>query len=483
MRRRERKKKKTNKKIMKLIQRQLEPFSGKIPAIILIAIALLRLATPCWADFESSQYGSFKTIEAQTPMKEVIASAQIDSEIYFSTRKNFPGIRIIDHNNAEVSYHIEKAIDTQTRTIEEICRSEIKSLRELPDNKIEIIIQLKYDEPPADGLTLISPQKNFERKVSVFGSENGDYWVEIVAGALVFDYSRYMDVDNRKIELPKNKFRLFRLEVDDVIDEKASPLRRLWLNLNDKAELEHIEQFSVYNRTFRIDRINLWRKNTRQQFKNDVKKKYPVADFSVSENEKEKQTIIELSTLGEPLTAIGIITPDRNFNRRAHIEVKRIQYGNEVWVKIGHATLSKIDFQGYRKNTDFIEFPEHREEVYRLIINNQDNPPLQISELEAMGNVYEILYLNKAENQYRLFYGSETAEEPHYDFAKVLDSMRETMQTSPVSLSMEIKNPEYNAGAGWKGFQILENKWFLILITAALVVGLGWILISTGRKI
>ena len=185
-------------------------------------------------------------------MNEVIASTQLDSQIYSSTRNNFPEIRIIGNNNDEVPYHIEKAIETQSRTVEEISQSEIKSLRELPDNKIEIIIQLKYDEPSADGLTLISPQKNFERKVSVFGSENGDYWVEIISGALVFDYSRYMDVDNQKIDLPKNKFRQFRLEVEDVIDEKASPLRRLWLNLNDNAELEHIEQFSVYNRTFRI---------------------------------------------------------------------------------------------------------------------------------------------------------------------------------------------------------------------------------------
>ena len=81
------------------------------------------------------------------------------------------------------------------------------------------------------------------------------------------------------------------------------------------------------------------------------------------------------------------------------------------------------------------------------------------------------------------FNGSKTAERPQYDFANVLNSLRESNQSASAHLTAEIINPEYNAGSDRKGFQFLENKWFLVLITATLVVTLGWILISTGRKI
>ena len=464
---------------MKILARLIKPFSGKLSAIILIV--LLRLSALCSGEFDPSQYKSFKNIEVLTPVNEVVASAQLDSEIYSSTRDNFPGVRIIDQKNTEVPYHIEKAITTQPLVIEKICRSEVKSLRELPDNKIEIIIQLKEDEPTADGLTLITPHKNFERRVSVFGSKNGEDWVEIVSRALVFDYFRYMDVDNRKIDLPENKFRQFRLEVEDIIDEKASPLRNLWLKLNDEIELEHVEQFSVYNRTFRIDRIDLWRKITRQQFEKEVKANYPVVGFKVTQDKDKKRTVITVTSQREPLTSLRIVTPDRNFHRRANVEVKRKQYGSEVWVDIGHETLSTI--QGIRQEKSSIKFPEHREEVYRLIINNQDNQPLQISGLEAEGNVYEILYLNNSENKYRLFYGSETAEKPQYDFANVLNSLRESNQSAPAHLSNELGNPDYDSDSDRRSFQIFENKWFLASITAFMVAVLGWILFSTGRKI
>ncbi len=467
--------------MMKILSRIFEKLTEKLPGIALAV--LLQSSLECLGDFEPFQYESFKKMEAQTPMKEAIAAAQLDSQIFSATRNNFPAIRIIDKDDVEVPYLIQKAIDTKTRIIEENCRSDVMSLRELPENKIEITIRLRENEPSADGLTLITPHKNFERRVSVFGSEDGEYWIEIVKGALVFDYSRYMDVDNRKIDLLKNKFRLFRLEVEDVVDEKASPFRNLWLKMSDEAELEHVEQFSVFNRTFRIDRIDLWRRNKRQQFKNEVKANYPVAKFTISEDEEKKQTIIEVATLREPLTSLGIATPDRNFHRRAHVEVKRAQYGSEDWVEIGHATLSKIDFQGFRKETIKVGFPENRADVYRLVINNQDNQPLEISGMAAEGNVYEILYLNKTENNYRLFYGSETAEGPRYDFASVLGSMGETNQPVPTSLSAEMSNPNFNADLDQKGFQFLENKWLLVLITAIMVAALSWILVSTGRKI
>ncbi len=51
---------------MKSLKRLLESLPGKILAIILISIALLRFSTPCWGDFELSQYEFFKNIEVQT---------------------------------------------------------------------------------------------------------------------------------------------------------------------------------------------------------------------------------------------------------------------------------------------------------------------------------------------------------------------------------------------------------------------------------
>ena len=66
---------------------------------------------------------------------------------------------------------------------------------------------------------------NYERRVRVFGSEDGMDWTPLVADGLVFDYSRYMDISNREIRLPKNNCRQFKISIAGIADARS---RRFW---------------------------------------------------------------------------------------------------------------------------------------------------------------------------------------------------------------------------------------------------------------
>ena len=50
--------------------------------------------------------------------------------------------------------------------------------------------------------------------MQVLGSRDGSDWHTLVENAVLFDYSRYMDVNNREISVPPNDDRHFRITIE-----------------------------------------------------------------------------------------------------------------------------------------------------------------------------------------------------------------------------------------------------------------------------
>src|SRR5207248_1203416 len=107
---------------------------------------------------------------------------------------------------------------------------------------------------------------------------------------LIFDYSRFMDVRNRDIILPANVFRRFKLEIEQVLDERESPFLELTRGARGGPKDERVEIARIERRPFRIDRINLWRTIEQESAPRPVQRSYPVEGFQVEEDAKEKAT-------------------------------------------------------------------------------------------------------------------------------------------------------------------------------------------------
>ena len=78
-------------------------------------------------------------------------------------------------------------------------------------------------------MTFSTPLKDFERRIAVSGETgNGDGWQPLTADALLFDYTRYMDVSNARVPLATNTSRRFRIVVEEVTDRTESPSMSLF---------------------------------------------------------------------------------------------------------------------------------------------------------------------------------------------------------------------------------------------------------------
>ena len=202
------------------------------------------------------------------------------------------------------------------------CDSDVVALHEHADS-IEVIVRLDANAPAADGLTILTPLTDFERRVDVYGSDDGVKWTPLATGGLVFDYSRYMNISNREVSLPKNRCRRLKVSVAGIADAKESPFLDLTRKCRNGREVERIEETWLERRPFRMDRIELWRQRQEKLGETERKVAYRVAQGRTEVDRAAKTTTVYVRTRREPLTELTLATSSRNFSRGAWCRRRR----------------------------------------------------------------------------------------------------------------------------------------------------------------
>jgi len=425
----------------------------------------------------------YKEIDRGDSAREEILAVHLDSDVYAGTQNGFVDLRVVDSLGEEVPYRLEQEIEIRGETVHAACPSRVVSLVENKDNSIEIVVARKDKAPTADGLVIDSPLKDYERQVTIYGSSDGGSWQRLVDSAVIFDYTRYMDIRNREIALPKNTDRRFRVVIEAVTGQKESTLRELTRQFRGDEQVGRTERTTVRRRPLRIDHIELWHNITRQRMEKDKKTDYPILDFTIKDDAGKKQTIVTVHTRREPLTAFTIQTTRSNFSRRAAVQVPVIRGVVTDWIEVGGATVSAVHYRGFAQEAMKIRFPEQRQTEYRIVIVNQDNPALAITGVAAEGNVYRAMFFAGQGATYQLFYDSELVEKPNYDTAALSVALGKGYQLVTRPLGPQIENPAFGASSGFQLIKLLDNRFFLGSVISLMVIFLAILLFRAGRHI
>jgi hypothetical protein len=172
-------------------------------------------------------------------------------------------------------------------------------------------------------------------------------------------------------------------------------------------------------------------------------------------------------------------TSDRNFSRHAVVEAMQVRSPHGR-LRVGEATLSRIDFKTLQRADLTIEFPETRSRSYRIVIDDRDSPPLTITGVRAEGNEYELVFLATPGNAYRLEYGRAVAAESH-DTAAISELLRASFQPTPVTLGERVL-VDQPAEPGDRVSKFLNNRLLIFGVIGLLVVVLGWGLFSAMKR-
>lgn len=420
---------------------------------------------------------------------EELVAVPLDTEVYARSGTNYPDLRIIHlATTQEVPYLLRRAQTKRSRKVQQVWSPEDLSVKPLDDGGLEIRFRsdLRRHPQPPQGIRFVSPLVNFEHHVRVEVSDDGIDWHTVFADGLIFDYSQFIDVRNLAIEpldIAGETPEFYRLTIANVTQEQQSQLLQLTRSLRDEEETSRTERVTINRQPFRIDRIELWIDEVRDDVPADRQATYPLTIDRVEQDAETKQTRVYLTSQREPLAEIVVETPERNFSRSARVEAPAEQGGQPTWHTLGTGTLSRIDFRSLHRESLSLAIPETRATRYRLTIDNQDNRPIELAEVSARGQVYEVVFLADADATYALQYGDPALSTPSYDHAAIDASLREGFTPLVATLGDEELVEAAPAPAQSFFVQLANNTWAMTAIIGVLVLVLAAALIRATRQL
>ncbi len=391
----------------------------------------------------------------------------LDEEAWAELDERTADLRLFDDAGTPVPYLLRRATDWRAQSVPTPVRARVADLKTLEANAIEILLELKENEPPADRLTIETPLKNFERRVSVQGKAADGDWESLVEDALVYDYARFMDVRQTEIALPRNRARRLRVAIADVTDEQRSALARMTRRRGAAGESVE-ESYDVTRRPFRIDRIALVAFRQAERAQAERRRVWPIAGFETKPDAKTGETVVEIAMNRVPVGELTLRVADDNFFRDATVEVPARSEGREVWRPVASGRLHRVRLGGQERESLTLSFSERRAERFRIRVRNNDNPPLTVEGAEAKGPVYEAVFVAEPDRNYRLHYGATGLRAPVYDMAAILSAAG--AKATPVVLEAGPRrdNPlwEGRTDASWVWLQ--SRTFFFAAVAAAL---------------
>lgn len=133
-------------------------------------------------------------------------------------------------------------------------------------------------------------------------------------------------------------------------------------------------------------------------------------------------------------------------------------------------TLSSLE-------TNSIQLPSTLTQKLRVIISNQDNQPLKISNVHTKGYLYSLTARFSTPATYFLVYGKTNANLPNYDISKTTNSIPDDITKLTFGKELDIDKKESKLGN-----PLFENQWWLWVILSCIILFLGYFTIQMMRK-
>ncbi len=415
--------------------------------------------------------------------QEELFAVPFDSDIYAATGDNFPDLRILSSDNQLIPFLIRHVRKSRTDKVVKSWIATNPALKPMESDGLEIRITLNKDDPSPLGVRFITPLKDFEQQVRIFATADGKEST-LVDEALIFDYSKFMDVRRTEIAIPSTTSREFRIVIDALTANQESQLLELTRSHRNDAEEGRTEKITIQRRPFRIDRIEFWTEQAEQTRKAELVLPWPVTDFSVTLDSKLKQTLVTFDTHRQPVTAIKVVSSSRNFSRRAAVQVETHSGVESNWSTISETKISQFRIRDFQEQHMTISLPETRAGKFRLVVENRDNPALTIDSVEILGHQHEVVFVGPSGKSVRLVYGADSAQAPELDTATLTTALAKGI--TPVAATLGIQTENTASAAASKSLNaknVLNNPLIVGSVIGVLVIVLGWGLFKASRKI
>jgi len=336
-------------------------------------------------------------------------SILLDEDIWVNLNKDKSNIRLFDDEKNEVPFVLK-----QKKTFKKIKKSipidsKLVHMSHPKDNSIDIIFKLKKVKD-IDSIEIKTKVQNFEKNISIYGSNSKENWA-LLKEDTIFDYSSIINHHKLKVKLPKSSYNYYKIKINNVIENSESPIISLSVEngISDKNIINYRK--TIYKKTFKVDHVIFYFSQSKLIPTSAVETEPKTPSWSAHIEENSHKTEVLIDSIGAPLQSITIDTKRKVFERPMTVQV--LKNNSKTW-----RTIRNLKMKTNKNNRFLISLNGASGKQFRLIINNEDNPPISITSLQLNRRRYHFVFSPNQETPLSIYYGGQTDHFPTYDIQK-----------------------------------------------------------------
>jgi len=359
-------------------------------------------------------------------------SITLPDDLYGKLANKLQDIRIYGFNEEEALFEVPYVF----KPIEKIVNASKIVFKRINDSKIETGYYFGFE---VSNLAVINEfdlefkERNFDWLIGLEGSQDQLNWLTIAENYRVLSIKNELtDYRFTKLKFPDSKYKFYRV----LVKVKTKPEL-----LSAKLGFDT----AVFS-NFRF-----------------IKYSY----LKLTEDKQNKLTIIHIDLKQAVPISFLKVNILANYDYYRPISIKYVTdsfKSNKSWVysfsDLVSGTLSSLE------NNEF-KFPSTITKTIQVIIDNQDNTPLKISEIEIKGIPYVLQVRFDQKGKYFLCYGNRNALKPSYDIEKFKENIPKNIKE--LELGDEIMTKHIHQKQTSPLFENIIWLWIIMAISIGVI--------------
>lgn len=420
-----------------------------------------------------------KVLTAADSLPSDVGVFALDDDVYRETAPDLADLRLFGPDGREVPYLARLATRTDTVTLRYPIELRTIDFKELPDNSITFIVRREQTDSIPDELEIVTPAANFEKSVSVYGSEDRLAWRALADQRPIFDYSRYLDVRNTTVPLKGAACTYYKVVIGNALEVKRSLFTQIVNETGNKRGVRY-ESFVQNAEPFRIEQTTFRAVKSAVRAANPLPTGYALPVIGALTDTTEKATLIYCRSQRQPINEISLVTTSRIFRRQVEVAGTDDTTRKGSWTPLATGIIYRLKIGAWQQEGRSIPLGgSHRYLRYRLRIANEDNPPIEVTGISARGDVHQVYFFRNQAETLMVYYGGEAVKPPRYDVAALLAGIPQ-VESSPWRLGGQLPAGARGQVRRWTW---LSPKPILIASLALMVAVLAGVLFMTVKNV
>ena len=361
-----------------------------------------------FADFSLSDWRYVKPIILPGALpNESLVELSPDTDVFTNSSPGLADLRIIAGDGIEVPYKFEVSRGERQRSSFSV------SLRDrgyVPGQYTTFMADLGQQGVLHNEIEIHTRASNFRRSAVVEASTDGATWAR-VAEQRVYDFTvaeRGFSTRDTRVKYTDTTARYLRVQ---IADEGEGPL-----------DIAGATVFFVKESAAREVR-------------------WSASMPGVARDIERRATVVhvDLGAPGLPSHRLEVRATDVNFYREVELESS---FDGEEWRNLTRAAIYAYDTPKFVGNSLVVRYPETASRYLRLVVYNEDNPPVNIQGVDVWGLRRRLVFSADPNQSYKLYYGNAEARRPSYDIERVLPYLA-TEDLFQASLGPHAESPRF----------------------------------------